>query len=276
MGFKRWSVSLIKMLIFLLLGAASATWWKRSNVLTLTQENFADHVGYDQHVLVEYFTPWCHWCRKFYEDWEQVWTFFNGPESETYSDDVLICRVNAEDYPKLAHSQDVFSFPTVLYYAPGQTDSTSKYKGKRSAKNLIDWIQSHSDAEIAEDAIEVPEEDLEVYEEEYGVHVDGYNDDTDFQDNQFIEHFEVLEGSFSQLHDTQAKIISAVKELSKKLTKIGTGIANMQQGESEGKDTALDLNPNYNFAFLLVGLALGGALALVASKLHAGVKHSKV
>ena len=132
-------------------------WWENSNILDITDSNFDIYIGQEQHVILEFWTPWCRYCQLMKEDFEKVHEYYNGEDSAR--DDILIAKVNAETYKKYAHKYHQHSYPAVIHIKPGSQDDYDVYEmmyiEDRKFGKFIEWIE--------EICCEIKEE-VEVYE----------------------------------------------------------------------------------------------------------------
>ena len=66
----------------------------------------------DKPVLVEFWAPWCVYCRRIAPALEKV--------SEQYENQVAIAQVNIDDEPLLANQEQIEVIPTLVMYRGGQ------------------------------------------------------------------------------------------------------------------------------------------------------------
>jgi len=63
-------------------------------------------------VLVEYWAPWCSYCRRIAPALGKV--------AEQYADTLVVGQVNIDDEPQLAHQEQIEVIPTLVLYHKGQ------------------------------------------------------------------------------------------------------------------------------------------------------------
>lgn len=81
--------------------------------LTLTQENFnAQVLQSDKPVLVDFWAPWCGYCRRISPAVEQL--------AEQYGEQVSVGTINIDEQPALAQQFEVETIPTLLVFQKGK------------------------------------------------------------------------------------------------------------------------------------------------------------
>lgn len=80
--------------------------------VSMTREHFNQLLGADKPVLVEYWAPWCVYCRRI------------GPALDKLagqrSDELVIGKINIDDEPQLASEEQIEVIPTLILYRGGQ------------------------------------------------------------------------------------------------------------------------------------------------------------
>jgi thioredoxin 1 len=82
-----------------------------SNLINVTKENF-DAVVKGSTILVDFWAEWCGPCRMLTPILEDV--------AAELGNKVLVVKVNIDQEPELAQSNDVMSIPTVKIYKDGK------------------------------------------------------------------------------------------------------------------------------------------------------------
>ena len=89
-------------------------------------------------VMVNFFAPWCHWCRRF----EPVWEHTAGElKKQVYKNTVTFARVDCVAQAAVCQRHMIRGYPTVLTYQQGKTDFRKPYRGDRSTKALLAYVE---------------------------------------------------------------------------------------------------------------------------------------
>ena len=78
----------------------------------MNQEIFRSARQSDRPVLVEFWAPWCVYCRRIVPALEKV--------SEQYADVLSVAQVNIDDEPQLAAQEQIEVIPTLVLYRNGE------------------------------------------------------------------------------------------------------------------------------------------------------------
>jgi thioredoxin 1 len=105
-----------------------------SNIITLTQQNFAAEVLQSlTPVLVDFWAEWCNPCRALAPVLDEL--------ADEYDGRVKIGKVNIEDQQALAAEYGVRAIPTLLLFDKGQVaDQIVGLKSKRDLKASFDRV----------------------------------------------------------------------------------------------------------------------------------------
>ena len=80
-------------------------------MLEMNKELFEQHVNGDKPVLVDFWAPWCVYCRRIAPALEKL-----AAERE----DVIVAKVNIDDEPMLANLERIEVIPTLVLYHKGE------------------------------------------------------------------------------------------------------------------------------------------------------------
>src|SRR5262245_4037144 len=75
--------------------------------IELTKENFAEVIGKNNTVIIDFWAPWCGPCRMF------------APTFETVSEanpDIVFAKINTEEQQELGASFNIRSIPTLMVF----------------------------------------------------------------------------------------------------------------------------------------------------------------
>jgi protein disulfide-isomerase-like protein len=104
----------------------------------LTEKSYDDFVKSHDVVLVNFFAPWCHWCRRL----EPVWEHTAGEvKRREYKNTVTFARVDCVKEAGLCRRHMVRAYPTILTYQQGKTDLRKMYRGDRSTAAFLDYVE---------------------------------------------------------------------------------------------------------------------------------------
>ena len=104
----------------------------------LNKDNYDTFIKSHDVVLVNFFAPWCHWCRKF----EPVWEHTAGElKTRKYKNTVTFARVDCVAQQDVCMRHMIRGYPTVLTYQQGKTNLRKPYRGDRSTKALLEYVE---------------------------------------------------------------------------------------------------------------------------------------
>ena len=80
--------------------------------INLTKEKFAQLQKQDKPVLVDFWAPWCVYCRRIAPAYEKI--------AEQYEGSVVVAKVNIDEEPLLAQAERIEVIPTLVLYRGGK------------------------------------------------------------------------------------------------------------------------------------------------------------
>ena len=80
--------------------------------MEMNKKQFEQKVMEEQPVLVEFWAPWCSYCRRIGPALEKI--------AQQYAGRVAIGKVNIDEEPLLAHQEQIEVIPTLILYRKGQ------------------------------------------------------------------------------------------------------------------------------------------------------------
>lgn len=80
--------------------------------ISMTRDHFNQLLKADKPVLVEYWAPWCVYCRRIGPALDKL--------ADQRSDELVIGKINIDDEPQLASGEQIEVIPTLILYRGGQ------------------------------------------------------------------------------------------------------------------------------------------------------------
>ena len=80
--------------------------------INLNNKQFQEYLQGDKPVLVDYWAPWCGYCRRIGPAYERI--------AEEFGEDIVVAKVNIDDEPLLAQQEKIEVIPTLVLYRKGQ------------------------------------------------------------------------------------------------------------------------------------------------------------
>ena len=79
--------------------------------INLNKEQFEQNLAAGNPVLVDFWAPWCGYCRRIAPAYEKI--------AEQYAGSLLVAKVNIDDEPQLAQAEQIEVIPTLVVYQNG-------------------------------------------------------------------------------------------------------------------------------------------------------------
>ena len=98
--------------------------------MNINKEQFEQLIGGEKPVLVDFWAPWCVYCRRIGPAYEKI--------AQEYADDVVVAKINIDEEPGLAEAEQIEVIPTLVLYRNGKAvDSIVAPESKAMIDRLI-------------------------------------------------------------------------------------------------------------------------------------------
>ena len=78
----------------------------------MNNEQFRNYMNEGKAMLVDYWAPWCVYCRRIGPAYEKI--------AQQYGDRLVIAKINIDEEPVIAHQEKIEVIPTLVLYEGGQ------------------------------------------------------------------------------------------------------------------------------------------------------------
>lgn len=100
------------------------------SAININQSQFEQFMHEEKPVLVDYWAPWCVYCRRIAPAYEKI--------AEEYGDQLVIGKVNIDEESQLAEAEKIEVIPTLVLYRGGKAvDSIVAPDSKAAIERFI-------------------------------------------------------------------------------------------------------------------------------------------
>ena len=102
-------------------------------MLELNEKLYAEYLAGELPVLVEYWAPWCVYCRRITVAMEQI--------AKKYEGKILVARVNIDECPDLSRREHIEVVPTLVLYHGG--DALGSMVAPESRSRIEEFLSDY-------------------------------------------------------------------------------------------------------------------------------------
>ncbi|KAI9301273.1 thioredoxin-like protein [Cunninghamella echinulata] len=106
--------------------------YKDTSILTLTDLTFDEIINNHHLVLVQYYAPWCGYCKALAPEFKEAADTLINKEG------ISVAKINCMDHEDVCVEHGVQSYPTLVVFKNG---SPTTYKGPRTASSIVSFMK---------------------------------------------------------------------------------------------------------------------------------------
>jgi protein disulfide-isomerase A1 len=105
---------------------------EEDDVWVLDESNFKEALSIQPELLVEFYAPWCGYCKKFAPEYSKA-----GKRLKASAGSIHIAKIDGSTSKNLTEKYDITSYPTIKYFVGSKP---LDYTGKKTEDSIVTWV----------------------------------------------------------------------------------------------------------------------------------------
>ncbi|KAK7277289.1 hypothetical protein RIF29_18440 [Crotalaria pallida] len=109
-------------------------------VLELQESNFDSAISSFDHILVDFYAPWCGHCKRLSPELDEA-----APILAALKEPIILAKLDADKFNNLAQKYEIGGYPTIMLFNHG---IPTEYFGPRKADLLVRYLRKYAAADV--------------------------------------------------------------------------------------------------------------------------------